>query len=231
MKRFLFLVFVFVLTTCVGRVAFCQPGGPGGPRGGFGFGTNLLSLAQIDAVKKEIELLDEQAESLKKAGEEIRGQRSGDRPDFRNMSEQEREKAFAEIQARREKENAAANAKAAEILLPHQIKRLKEISLQLRGITALSDADVAKQLQLSDDQKKKLEEISRQNRERGRELFQSGDRDGLREKFDALRKEGEQKMLAVLTSEQKTSFEQLKGQPFKMPEGAFGRGPGRRGNR
>ncbi|MBC8873962.1 MAG: Spy/CpxP family protein refolding chaperone [Planctomycetes bacterium] len=220
-----------MVALCVGTVALAQPGGRG-MRGGSRGGTNLLSLAQNEAVQKEIEVVDDQKAEIDKAAEEIRaGREGGQRPDFRNMSEAERDKLFAQMRERREKEAKAGNAKLEEILLPPQIKRLKEIALQQRGTSALTDPEVAKELKITDAQKKKLDEVSTANREsmgtRMRELFQGGNREGVREKMQEMRKEADGKVLGVLTAEQKKQFEGMKGEKFEMPERT--RGGGRRG--
>jgi Spy/CpxP family protein refolding chaperone len=246
MKRLCALV--FVVTLSVASLAWAQPGGGrggfGGP-GGFG-GVSLLDLARIEAVQKEIEAVDDQLKGIEKLSEEMRASRA-ERPqvDWRNMSEADREKAMAEGRARREKEAATANAKLAEILLPLQIERLEQInlqiSLQMRGMSALSDPKVAAKLSLTEDQKKKLEAAATANREAMQQAFQGGnrdqnqDREKMREKFQELRKAADEKVLAVLTADQKAAFEKMKGAAFTMPEGAFGRGPrggdqgGRRG--
>ncbi len=161
------VVVMLVLAAMANSSAWAQPGGRGGFRGGFGGGfgmsrtPNLLFLANIEAVQKEIEALDDQVAAIKKLEEEQRAAREaqrgqGPRPDYQNMSEAEREKLNAE----REKQTAAANAKLGEILLPHQVQRLQEISLQQRmrmlGMGVLADDAVAAKLSLTDDQKKKV---------------------------------------------------------------------------
>jgi hypothetical protein len=196
-----------------------------------------MDLVNIEAVQKEIEVLDDQLAAVKKAGEEARAAREaqpgqGPRPDYQNMSDAEREKAMAEFRARREKETAAANAKLGEILLPHQIARLEQISLQQRmrmlGMGVLVDPKVAAKLSLTDEQNKKVAAQSEAAGARIRELFQGGNREGAREKMEQIRKESDEKFLAVLTADQKAQFEKMKGETFQMPEGAFGSG-GRQG--
>jgi len=233
MKRLCTLV--FVVTLSVTSLAWAQPGGGRGGPGGFG-GGSLLDLARIEAVQKEIEAVDDQVKAIEKLSEEMRASRGeGQRPDFRNMSEADREKAMAEARARREKEAATANAKLAEVLLPLQIERLEQISLQMRGTAALADAKVAAKLSLTEDQKKKVEAAMTANREAMQQAFQGGGRDQnreqMRERFQQLRKDSDEKVLAVLTAAQKAEFEKLKGPAFTMPEGAGGRGPqgGQRG--
>jgi hypothetical protein len=126
-------------------------------------------------------------------------------------------------------------AKLAEILLPHQLKRLNEIFVQQNGVSALQDEDIAKELGINDAQKTKLAEIRTANQtamgELMRSMFQGGggggggDRDANRAKMEEARKAGDAKLLAVLTPDQQKKFEDMKGKPFAMPEGA-GRGPG-----
>jgi len=236
------MVLAAVAVVCFGAVAEAQqdrrpPGERSGQRGrpmmrgGFGGGGGLLGLVRIEAVQKEIELLDDQKAEIDKLVEELRGQRSeGDRPNFREMSEAEREKLFAEMRKKGEERTKVANAKLAKILLPHQTKRVKEIGVRLRGIGALNDPEIADKLKLTDAQKQKLKEIMQANmesmREKARKIFEDadGDREKMREEFRKLRDEASAKVLAVLTADQMKQFEELKGEPFEMPQGAFGRG-------
>ena len=235
------IVLAAMAVVCFGAVAEAQPGrqGPGSGFGGRGgFGISLLNLAQNEAIQKDMECLEGQAAKIKTLAEELRGQRGQrperERPDFRSMSEEEREKFLTDMRASRQKQTETANAKLAEILLKPQMNRLRGISIQLRGVSALTDSEVATQLKLTETQNKKIEETIAANREsmfaQMRELFRGGeggaDRDAIRKKMQDLRKQSDEKVLAILTSEQKKQFEKIKGDPFEMPEGGFGRRPG-----
>jgi len=72
------------------------------------------------------------------------------------------------------------------------------------------------------------EELSQKMRDQMRELFSSENREGIGEAMGKARKEMEDGILAELTSDQRKEFEEMKGEPFKMPErtgrGGFGRG-------
>ena len=57
-----------------------------------------------------------------------------------------------------------------------------------------------------------------------RELFQGDNREGAREKLDALRKETGEKLLAVLDADQKEKFEKVKGEKFELDRSALRRG-------
>lgn len=225
------LIIAAAAVMCTSTAVWAQP------RGGFGFGGGLMGLTRIEAVQKEIGANADQVAAIQKLGEELRGQRGGaqggERPNFQDMSAEEREKAMTEMRARMEKQTATANAKLAEILKPQQIARLEEISLQVRGTSALADPKVAEKLKLSDEQKAKLKEVTAANMETMRakmqELGQGGNREGMREKMRELRKQSDEKVLAVLSTEQKATLEKLKGKAFEMPEGAMGGFGGRGG--
>ena len=83
-----------------------------------------------------------------------------------------------------------------------QLERLQEINIQLQGIAALRNADVAKELKITDAQKKELEEVQagmmEKMREGMRELFTSGGgREGMREKIEKMRADMEGDVLAT----------------------------------
>jgi len=162
-------------------------GGFGGPGGG-----GKLGLLQRDEVKKELELLDEQIADIEKLNEANRAQRGAGLPDFQNMTDEERRAAFEKLRAEREAlseeertkrdeerraqglaQQKEADAKLAEILLPHQMDRLRQIEIQQQGIGALLTEDVAKELGLSDEAKADLEATVRASGEKARTEIQA----------------------------------------------------------
>jgi len=202
-------------------------GGPGGFGGGFGGGGGLAGLLRIEEVRKELEVTDDQAAEVEALAE---GQRGGGRPDFgnfRELSDEERNAAFARLREEAEARTREMDAKIAEILLPPQYDRLKEIDLQVRGTAALSDKEVAATLKISESQQQELSEVREQTqaeqREQMRDLFQAegADRESMGEKMAAMRREADEKVLAVLSAEQREHFAAMKGEPFEMPRGGF----------
>lgn len=228
-----------------------RPGGGGFPGGGFGGpgGGGKLSLLGRDEVKKELELLDEQNADIEKLAEAAQAQRSSAFADIQNLpegerraafeklqaernalSEEERDKQDAERRAQRDAQQAEAEAKLAEILLPHQLDRLTQIEIQQQGIGALLSDEVAKELGLSDAVKADIESTVRAIGEKSRTeiqaQFQSGNREGIREKMEGVQKEIETAALAKLTQSQRDKFADMKGEPFELPRLGFGGGPG-----
>ncbi len=226
----------------VAGAALAQPPGKPGGRGprGFGFGamggpgSNWMMLLRVEKVQKELDIVAEQKTKLDEIGKKAAAQMRelfGPPPQAgQELSREELRARFAERGKKMEAINQETRKAIEEVLLPHQIERLKQISLQLRGTQALSDPEVAKELGITKEQEEKFAQVREEAANKARELFGSGERGQMREKFEALRKETDEKLLAVLTAEQKEKFEKMKGPKFEIDlrelMGGFG-GPGR----
>ena len=195
-----------------GGGGFGGRGGSGGSMfGGRGGGDMTMTLLRIEAVRTELEISPDQEEALTKMQEQGRGERPDG--DFRNMSEEERTEFFTKMRKQAEERNTKMKEQLEEVLFPEQLERLQEINIQLQGIAALRNAEVAKELKITEAQKKELEEVQaglmEKMREGMRELFSGGSRDGIREKMEKMRDDMEGDVLDVLTSEQKKKFEEM----------------------
>src|SRR5256885_1523136 len=148
---------------------------------------------------------------------------------MQNLSDDERRAKFGEIRTKMESVSADTEKQLDKVLLPHQMERLKQIDLQTkvqsRGASALTSGDVAKALNLSDEQREKLEK-------RAAEVQQE-----LQTQIKQLQADARKKMLDVLTADQRAQLEKMMGQQFDMPEQNVGgfrgrfRGQGGRDNR
>lgn len=195
------------------------PGGPGGPGGLLG-GGGILNLVQRDEVQQELQLIDEQRDKLEAVVDDAR-QRIGDEmrdmfSQMGNLSNEERQARFEDVRARLEKLNKESESELKKVLLPHQFDRLKQISVQQRvqqqGANALTSGDLAEALDLTDEQREKLEK-------RAAEVQQE-----LQDKIAQLRLEARDKMLDVLTPEQRAKLQSLMGDSFALRDGGFGPG-------
>lgn len=192
-----------------------QPGGGfrGGP-GGFLGGDGTLGLAMRDEVQQELQLVDEQREKVvalaDQARDTVREEMREAFSQLRDLGDDERRARFDEVRGRIEALNADLEAKLEKVLLPHQFERLKQIDvqnrLQQRGAAALTSGDLAAALNLTDQQREKLEKRAEQVQAE------------LREKMRQLQTEARDKMLDVLTPEQRAKLEQLMGDAFDLPE-------------
>src|SRR5687768_694799 len=120
-----------------GQGRFQGRGGPGGSQFREVPGGDWLPLLRSEKVQKEIDLLADQKKDLDRIADEARDGaergRGGQDFNFREASQEEREKFFREAAERREAATKETVKKIEEILLPPQVARLKEISLQARG--------------------------------------------------------------------------------------------------
>jgi Spy/CpxP family protein refolding chaperone len=97
------------------------------------------------------------------------------------------------------------------ILDARQLARLKQIALQRSGAEALRYTEVAKALNLTDEQKEQIKHIHIKMREDIRSL--RGEKTS--KKIEEMRKGTGEKMMNVLTAEQKTMLKEMMGEPFK----------------
>ncbi len=166
--------------------------------GGRGFGMmNTIFLLNQKSVQEELKLTDEQIAKVKELQEKQREAFQN----FRDMSPEERQQKMQEM------------TKAVDqTLKPQQLKRIKQIALQQAGARAVNDEEVAKALNVTDEQKEKFREIQREFFEKMREL--GFDEDKAKER-ESLQKETNEKMMAVLTSDQKAKLKEMQGEPFK----------------
>src|SRR5262249_37630555 len=125
---------------------------------------------------------------------------------LRDLSNEERQKLLRTVGEESQKAIAG-------VLDEKQMKRFKQIGWQASGANALNDPDVQKTLKLSDEQKKKLQDIIADSTRKMREAFQGG---GGREKIQEIRKETQDKANGVLTDEQKKSWKEMQGAPFEF---------------
>ncbi len=220
-----------ILLVCgLAVTANAQPpnqGGAGGPRffGGAGGGSGL-DMLRGDDVRKELQLVDDQISKLEALQEKSREQMQqffqGGFQNFRDLSEEERRAQFAKIQETMQKQNEETQKEVDAILLPHQTKRLKQLTTQRRlragGSTNVMSADqVAELLSLTDAQKAELKEKAEQIQKE------------LRDKLAELRKDAEADLLSVLTPEQRIQLKDMVGEPFEFQQQQFGGGRGRGG--
>ncbi len=107
-----------------------------------------------------------------------------------------------------------SNKVIAGVLDGKQYKRFKQIGWQMLGMGSLLDPEMQKELKISDEQKKKLEDIGKEAAKQGLELAKKGERS--KEKYDAITKEAETKANEVLTADQKKGYKEAMGEKFNF---------------
>ena len=117
---------------------------------------------------------------------------------------------------------AEMDEQLAEILNEAQIKRLNEIRINVLGANALTDSKVAEAVGLTTDDVQKIEEArSAAFAEMRQNMMQNmsgggGDRSAMMEKMQEMRASVDKSIMEMLTEEQATRFQTLKGEPFEL---------------
>ncbi len=143
------------------------PGGFGGPGGGMGMRRmGGMGLTSMPEVQKELKLTPDQVKKIEAMGEARRAKMQQSMGDFRSMSPEEREKRMDTMRKEVEKELSG-------ILKPDQMKRFRQLDLQRAGARALGRKEVADSLNLSGDQRKKLDAALGAERDAMRKMFES----------------------------------------------------------
>jgi hypothetical protein len=178
---------------------------------GFGGGFGGAGLLTNEGVQKELKLDEDQIAKAREASAAIREKFSGDFQNIQGLSQDERRELMAKV-------NAETRKSLADILKPEQQKRFDQIQLQVRGVDAFSTEDVQTKLKLTSEQKDKLQSLVEDARQQSMEAFQSAgdDRQGAMTKVQGIRRDAMTKASALLTPDQKKTWEELTGAPFEF---------------
>jgi hypothetical protein len=214
--------------------ASAQPKG----RGRRGGNDSLPTLAGYEAVQKELGISGDLAEKLGALRDDMLAARQKEEQiagigpqDFQSMSDETRQK-MTQISS---KLNEEFVPRLKVLISADQIKRLNEIRVQsllaIQGPPAITAPEVAAELALTDEQKRRLNALNGELAERQREISRSGFDPAANAK---LREERVAKTTELLTAEQKEKLKTMTGSPFDVGQlvggfGGFGGPGGRKG--
>lgn len=205
-NRILLVVAILAFAVC----SFAQ--GPGGGRGGRGYGGGPAQLLQRKDVQADLNLTDDQKTKLTALQDEMR-------PKMREAFQS----ANGDREAMRtaiEKITADMMKAVNDILTPQQQTRLKEINIQISGARVILQKDIQEALKLTDDQKAKIKSIndtateannSVRDKMRNQELDRESAMAAMKKNNDALNSE----LAKVLTEDQTAMLKKMAGAPFK----------------
>jgi hypothetical protein len=228
------------LVVALAGFASAQPPRGGQGRGGFGGGAGGFGgvgfLIRNEAVQKELKMDKDQADKAAEAVKKVTDKHADDFAKLRDVAQEERRAKTQELTKTVNEETLKA---VGEVLKPEQMARLKQIELQRAGFAAYTRPEVQTALKLSDEQKEKVKTISEEANKQIREAMGAGGQGGRprgqggaggagrgqgrggfgagNEKVTAIRKETNEKIVAVLTDDQKKSWKELTGAPFEVP--------------
>jgi hypothetical protein len=166
--------------------------------------TAQLLLLRQKSVQKELKLTDDNVKKIM----EFTNKESNEYGKALRLDATERERKIEELE-RANKKFLADNLSAG------QRKRLAQITLQVTGIYQLGRPEVAKVLNLTEEQQTKFEDLQKETRKALEEIITSTERAGKTEKLAKLREETNKKIMAALTDEQKAKAREIVGEPFK----------------
>jgi hypothetical protein len=181
-----------------------------GPGGGTG-----LELVFSDDVRNEIELVEDQEVQLRALADKMRQEMRSAFSDLQELPEEERREA---MMARMDEQRQKAQKEMESILLDHQLARLKQLQLQSRlqrggAADALASDDLRQALGLTDEQLEKMRQVAAE-----------ADAE-LRETVRKATEQARNKVLEVLSAEQRAKWEEMTGSSFSFENsGPFGRG-------
>jgi len=184
-------------------------GGPGG-RGGSGAGFLLAPNVQ-----KELKLTDTQVGKVQEALREIGEKHQADYSALRDASPDVRQVKMASLN-----ETVSHEVKNALAFSDEQSKRFDQIALQARGVQAFTSPTVCEKLALTGDQKSKIHEIVEATRASSAGAFNKDasqeERAEARKKIAASQKDNVNKVVALLTDDQKKSWTELTGECIEI---------------
>jgi len=137
---------------------------------------------------------------------------------FRNDVKKELELSEAQT----EKLPGAVMKAVGEVLNDKQMKRLRQLELQKKDTQAFRDTSVRTQLKFTDSQVKSVDQILEDSRKEIADLQAEG-KGGLfskagQEKFQGIQKETKERLMGVLTADQKKAWRQMLGEEFKFDQ-------------
>lgn len=160
---------------------------------------STLTMLQRGSVQEELELTDEQKEKVEELAASAKPDFKAYLEELRNLDAEAREKRKTEFNEETARKREEAGQKARELLTSDQRKSFDAMIVREQGVRGLLQGAIASDLSITDDQKTKISEVLDQ---RSRAIREQGFR-ASREERDKLRAEWDEKVLAVLTPEQK----------------------------
>lgn len=159
----LVLGFAFVAAAQAAEGARRGPGRDGG-RG------SLLGLLRIEQVQKELKLSEENIAKVTQLGEKLRAEMREQYSALREIEDREQRRAkMAEL---RDQSDRKVREGLRDVLAREQMMRLYQIRMQVSAVVdSLANRYVAGRLELTDEQKEKLAQITKDVQAKRTELF------------------------------------------------------------
>jgi hypothetical protein len=176
-----------------------------------------LGWLSVPQIQTELEILPEQRDQLAQLRSEMMEKINQRYQETATGSAEERQQKYQELS---QAFAAEADKKVSDVLLPHQLQRLRQIGLQLKmsggaygaayGGGAFDSADVAEALGITAEQQTQMREKQQEIREEVRLKTQ--------EFYRQMQDEAREKLLSVLTPIQRKKLDDLLGPKFEWQQ-------------
>lgn len=200
--------------------AIAQGGGQGGGMMMMR-GAGLVGLSQRADVQADIKATDDQKAKLAQLQQAMQDKR-------RELMQEARESGggFEGMRESMTKLQESADKQLATILSEDQVKRLREIQIQLEGNRAILRAEVQKALGLREDQKQKIAGIQQKSQEELQALIEEMrgggggfDREAMQAEMAKRGNKLSEELGKVLTVDQAAKLKAMGGKEFKATAG------------
>jgi hypothetical protein len=170
-------------------------------------------------VQNELKLSDEQREKLEKRLQETV-------PNamqlFQKLGGRKPEERERELQSYRARAQENLITFLNETLKREQFKRLRQVMLQREGLFALGDAQIMKEMGITDRQRQQFVSAVQEMQNKIQPLIQAAESGGrpeeIRPRVMRIRKEHEGRIEALLTSTQQKQWKTMLGKPFPLDD-------------
>jgi hypothetical protein len=174
------------------------------------------ALLTNKSVQKELKLDESQAEKVATLAKDVAAKGRAAAAELKALPESERRERMHKLMTAT---CAEAMSTLRGVLTAEQFKRYEQIVLQQRGIMAFADPDIQKDLKLTDAQKDRVHELAKSLHGQMRELSQNVSPDKMAEVHEqgmVLHRKALDQAVAILSAEQKTTWNELSGESFAV---------------
>ncbi len=176
----------------------------------------LMVLTASDSIAEELGITEEQMKPLASLAKKVRSEVEGKFRADREAVAAGLEPNPVSLRQFCLKQGELVVVEVDKILNPEQALRLDQIMLQMAGISGLLEDEVAAELELSDEQRDEVQRILNDGDLRVRKLLVGQEHGGhdarlVRKKVGEIQREANDKVLKVLTDEQRQRYEDMLG--------------------
>jgi Spy/CpxP family protein refolding chaperone len=186
-----------------------------------------LQMIQSDQLKTELKITADQSAKLKEVENDLRSKitEKNASANLKGLDAKAKEEKLKKIGEELNSETKASREKISKILKPDQIKRMKEVFLQVFKLGPLNYQDFQTELKLTPDQTKQIDSIKETMLAEMRAGWEIPSDDPAkqadtltknRKRLETISKNAAAKTEKVLTPEQTKTLKTLEGAPFKF---------------